>query len=107
MSTASDVYKKAVTDATTIRQEYFNFQLPRILRVRLPTACIEKDLKNFPCLQALKECADEIDLGTQYHLTRYAYLFETIVLSDGSTLAPTSSEDGTSTSCERFYVRIF
>ena len=34
MSTASDVYKKAVTDATTIRQEYFNFQLPRLLRVR-------------------------------------------------------------------------
>ena len=45
-------------------------------------------------LQALKECADEIDLGTQYHLTRYAYLFETIVLSDGSTLAPTTVEDG-------------
>jgi hypothetical protein len=42
----------------------------------------------------LKECADEIDLGTQYHLTRYAFLFESIVLSDGSTLAPTGIEDG-------------
>jgi len=75
MSAASDVFRKAVLDAQTIRQEYFNFQLPRILR-------------------ALKECADEIDLGTQYHLTRYAYLFDTIVLSDGSTLAPTGIEDG-------------
>lgn len=44
----------------------------------------------------MKECADEIDLGTQYHLTRYAYLYETIVLSDGTTLAPPSSEEGTS-----------
>ncbi|OCB86405.1 RhoGAP-domain-containing protein [Sanghuangporus baumii] len=75
MSTASDVYRKAVLDTQSMRQEYFNFQLPRILR-------------------ALKECADEIDLGTQYHLTRYAYLFETIVLSDGTTLAPPTADDG-------------
>ena len=34
MSSASDAYRKAVTDTQTIRQEYFNFQLPRILRVR-------------------------------------------------------------------------
>jgi hypothetical protein len=40
----------------------------------------------------LKECADEIDLGTQYHLTRYAFLFESIVLSDGSTLVPPPDE---------------
>lgn len=44
--------------------------------------------------QALKECADEIDLGTQYHLTRYAFLFESIVLSDASTLVPASIDDG-------------
>ncbi|EIN09430.1 GTPase activating protein [Punctularia strigosozonata HHB-11173 SS5] len=75
MSAASDVYRKAVTDTQTIRQEYFNFQLPRILR-------------------ALKECADEIDLGLQYHLTRYAYLFESIVLTDGQTLSPTSVDEG-------------
>lgn len=59
-----------------MRQEYFNFQLPRILR-------------------SLKECADEIDMGTQYHLARYAYLFETTVLNDGATLVPTGGiEDG-------------
>jgi hypothetical protein len=33
MSTASDAYRKAVTDTQAMRQEYFNFQLPRILRV--------------------------------------------------------------------------
>ncbi|CAL1715474.1 unnamed protein product [Somion occarium] len=69
MSTASDAYRKAVHDTQAIRQEYFNFQLPRILR-------------------SLKECADEIDLGTQYHLTRYAFLYENAVLSDGSILVP-------------------
>ncbi|KAJ7603645.1 Rho GTPase activation protein [Roridomyces roridus] len=73
MSAASDAYRKAVTDTQSMRQEYFNFQLPRILR-------------------ALKECTDEMDLGTQYHLTRYAFLFESTVLSDGSTLVPPSEE---------------
>ncbi|KAF5362023.1 hypothetical protein D9756_002638 [Leucocoprinus leucothites] len=69
VSNASDQYRKAVTDTQAMRQEYFNFQLPRILR-------------------ALKECADEVDLGTQYHLTRYAFLYESIVLSDGQILIP-------------------
>lgn len=73
MSVASDAYRKSVLETQSMRQEYFNFQLPRILR-------------------ALKECADEIDLATQYHLTRYAFLFESIVLSDGSTLVPTTSD---------------
>ncbi|KAJ7765400.1 Rho GTPase activation protein [Mycena maculata] len=73
MSNASDAYRKAVTDTQSMRQEYFNFQLPRILR-------------------ALKECTDEMDLGTQYHLTRYAFLFESTVLSDGSTLVPPNEE---------------
>ncbi|KAL0955139.1 hypothetical protein HGRIS_004053 [Hohenbuehelia grisea] len=75
MSAASDTYRKFVTETQAMRQEYFNFQLPRILR-------------------ALKECADEIDLGTQYHLTRYAFLFESIVLSDGSTLIPANDNGG-------------
>ncbi|KAI0832078.1 hypothetical protein BC628DRAFT_1311246 [Trametes gibbosa] len=69
MSTASDAYRKAVTDTQTIRQEYFNFQLPRILR-------------------AFKECVDEIDLGTQYHLARYAFLCESIVHSDATIISP-------------------
>ncbi|KAI0709675.1 GTPase activating protein [Cerioporus squamosus] len=69
MSSASDAYRKAVTDTQTMRQEYFNFQLPRILR-------------------ALKECVDEIDLGTQYHLSRYAFLCESIVHSEATILQP-------------------
>jgi len=77
MSAASEAYQKSLHETQAIRQEYFNFQLPRILR-------------------ALKECADEIDLGTQYHLSRYAYLFETTVLHDGSTLVPSGIEDGVS-----------
>lgn len=36
MSNASDAYRKAVTETQAIRQEYFNFQLPRILRVSGP-----------------------------------------------------------------------
>lgn len=35
VSSASDTYRKAFTDTQTMRQEYFNFQLPRILRVRV------------------------------------------------------------------------
>ncbi|KAI0642328.1 GTPase activating protein [Trametes meyenii] len=69
MSTASDGYRKCVNDAQTVRQEYFNFQLPRILR-------------------AFKECVDEIDLGTQYHLARYAFLCESIVHSDATIISP-------------------
>ncbi|KAI0773218.1 GTPase activating protein [Trametes elegans] len=77
MSTASDAYRKAVTEAQTIRQEYFNFQLPRILRASADSRT-----------QALKECVDEIDLGTQYHLARYAFLCESIVHSDASIISP-------------------
>ncbi|KAF9477751.1 GTPase activating protein [Pholiota conissans] len=73
LSNASDQYRKAVTETQAMRQEYFNFQLPRILR-------------------ALKECADEIDLGTQYHLTRYAFLSESVVLHEGQTLVPPPDE---------------
>ena len=102
MSTASDAYRKAVQETQTIRQEYFNFQLPRILRVGHKTLLIA--LPNLSIVsQALKECADEIDLGTQYHLTPYAYLFESIVLSDGSSLAPPNPEDGQCDSAWRFW----
>ncbi|KAH6910044.1 GTPase activating protein [Coprinopsis sp. MPI-PUGE-AT-0042] len=75
VSVASDQYRKSVTDTQAMRQEYYNLQLPRILR-------------------SLKECADEVDLGTQYHLTRYAFLFESIILNDGSTLVPNNDEAG-------------
>ncbi|CAE6509538.1 unnamed protein product [Rhizoctonia solani] len=75
LSMASDGYRQSMLETQKIRQEYFNFQLPRILR-------------------SLKECADEIDLGTQYHLSRYAFLLESTVLSDGAILSPMTAEDG-------------
>ncbi|EUC55618.1 GTPase-activator protein for Rho-like GTPase family protein [Rhizoctonia solani AG-3 Rhs1AP] len=75
LSMASDGYRQSMLETQKIRQEYFNFQLPRILR-------------------SLKECADEIDLGTQYHLSRYAFLLESTILTDGATLCPMSIEDG-------------
>ncbi|KZP01550.1 RhoGAP-domain-containing protein [Calocera viscosa TUFC12733] len=76
LTTSSDAYRKALLEAQHIRQEYFNFQLPRILR-------------------SLKECSDEIDLGTQYHLSRYAHLYESTLLGDGSALAPVPNADST------------
>ncbi|GAA6023927.1 hypothetical protein JCM10207_009279 [Rhodosporidiobolus poonsookiae] len=75
MGQSSDAYRAQVAGAQSVRQEYFNLQLPRILR-------------------SLKESVDELDLGTQYHLSRYAYLFESLLVTDGLTVAPVSVEDG-------------
>ncbi|GAA5912316.1 uncharacterized protein JCM6883_003323 [Sporobolomyces salmoneus] len=75
MGQASDSYRASVQGAQSVKQEYFNLQLPKLLRT-------------------LKESSDEIDLGTQYHLSRYAYLFESLLVTDGLTISPVSSEDG-------------
>ncbi|RXK35170.1 GTPase activating protein [Tremella mesenterica] len=69
MGVASEAFRKAVQESQTLRQEYFNFQLPKIIRL-------------------LKECADEIDLGMQYHLARFAYIYESAVVADGTALTP-------------------
>ena len=50
-------------------------------------------------VQSLKESADELDAGMQFHLTRYAFLFESTVLHDGVTLVPSGVEDGPSAIC--------
>lgn len=44
--------------------------------------------------QSLKESVDELDLGTQYHLSRYAYIFESLLVTDGLTVSPVTIEDG-------------
>ncbi|GAA5933758.1 uncharacterized protein JCM15063_001410 [Sporobolomyces koalae] len=75
MGQASDSYRAMVQGAQGVKQEYFNLQLPKLLRT-------------------LKEGSDEIDLGTQYHLSRYAYLFESLLVTDGLTISPVSVEDG-------------
>ncbi|KAJ9474960.1 RHO GTPase-activating protein RGD1 [Pseudozyma hubeiensis] len=72
-STASDAFRREVLSTQGVRQEYFNLQLPRILRT-------------------LKENAEEIDNGTQYHLARYAFLFESTVLNDGMSISPVGTE---------------
>lgn len=98
MGQASDAYRAQVLGAQSVRQEYFNLQLPRILRVSstLASRATRLELTSlFVVLQTLKEAADEVDLGTQYHLSRYAYIFESTIVTDGLTLAPVGTEDGT------------
>ena len=52
--------------------------------------------------QTLKENVDELDLGTQYHLSRYAYLLENVLVTEGLTIAPVAPEDGESSGFFRF-----
>lgn len=77
-SSASDAFRREVLNTQGVRQEYFNLQLPRILRT-------------------LKENAEEIDNGTQYHLARYAFLFESTVLNDGMAISPVGTDVAPST----------
>jgi hypothetical protein len=94
MSMASEVFRKAVSDSQAVRQEYFGLQLPKILRVRTWRLDVSgSSIKNL-LSQLLKECSDEIDLGTQYHLARYAFLYEATILGDGAAIAPMGPEDG-------------
>ena len=72
-SSASDAFRREVLSTQGVRQEYFNLQLPRILRT-------------------LKENAEEIDNGTQYHLARYAFLYESTVLNDGMAISPVGTD---------------
>lgn len=69
MNSMSDAYRGQVISTQTIRQEYFNLQLPRMLK-------------------SLKESLDEVDTGTQFHLERYAFLFESMLLNDAVTVSP-------------------
>jgi hypothetical protein len=110
MSLASDAFRKAVLEAQSTRQEYFNSQLPKILRVRspffpCPAHKVRSDVRFgflYPS-QLLKQCADEVDLGSQYHLSRYAYLFETVVLQEGTTLTPVDPTEGTRSPLKLFF----
>ncbi|KAG8832673.1 hypothetical protein FRC17_000892 [Serendipita sp. 399] len=75
VAVASDSFHKASLETQALRQEYFNLQLPKILR-------------------ALKELSDEIDTAMQFHLSKYAYLLESSLLSDAVTLVPKEEGDG-------------
>ncbi|EGG08395.1 uncharacterized protein MELLADRAFT_116036 [Melampsora larici-populina 98AG31] len=75
MSNVSDLYRAQILATQQVRQEYFNLQLPRILRT-------------------LKEHSDEIDLGIQYYLTNYVTQTESIVLNEALSISslPTASD---------------
>lgn len=96
MASASEAFRKAVLESQAKRQEYFNFQLPKIVRVSVD---YYQRGTFFANVQLLKDCADELDMGTQYHLTRYAYMYESTVVGEGTTLAPLNAEDGECCCC--------
>lgn len=76
MAIASDVYRKEVQFCQGVRREHWVVGIPRVLRT-------------------LKESSDEVDFGTQFHLSRYSHLFEQTILQDGMTVAPPGGiEDG-------------
>ena len=39
----------------------------------------------------MKESLDEIDLGTQFHMSRYAFFYESMLLNDAVTVSPPQS----------------
>lgn len=68
-SNAHETLRGESQSAENVRQEYFQQQLPQILR-------------------AFKDTLDELDTGLQFQLMRYAFLYESIVLSDGLLVNP-------------------
>jgi len=90
MNSMSDAYRQQVLSTQTVRQEYFNLQLPRMLKVchslAFPGLCNANKTCDDP--QSLKETLDEIDLGTQFHISRYAFLYENMLLNEGLTVSP-------------------
>ncbi|KAK4700938.1 Rho GTPase-activating protein RGD1, partial [Phenoliferia sp. Uapishka_3] len=77
MGQSSDSYRAQMIGMQSVQQDYFSVQLPKILR-------------------SLKESVDELDLGTQYHLSRYAFLFESTIVTDGLTISPVNFDEGAS-----------
>lgn len=75
ISQASDSFKRHAQESSSLRSEYWEIYMPRIVR-------------------SLKECSDEIDLGVQYHLERYAFLMENSLLNEGVAVTPLAKEDG-------------
>ncbi|CAG8734044.1 11813_t:CDS:10, partial [Cetraspora pellucida] len=76
-ATANDTYKHHLSITNTARHEYYDIHLPRMI-------------------MALKDISDECDIGIQYHLARYTYLFENTMVSDALVISPVNTEDGPS-----------
>ncbi|CAG8504023.1 29154_t:CDS:10 [Gigaspora margarita] len=76
-ATANDTYKHHLSITNAARHEYYDIHLPRMVT-------------------ALKDISDECDIGLQYHLARYTYLFENTMVSDALVISPANTEDGPS-----------
>jgi hypothetical protein len=69
VTAASEAYRREVSACQTVRRDHWVNHIPRLLR-------------------QLKESVDEIENGTSFHLSRYAYLYEHLCMQDGATMAP-------------------
>ncbi|WFD29036.1 Rho GTPase-activating protein [Malassezia sp. CBS 17886] len=72
---AHDVLRNEAQNTQTIRQEYFGQHLPHVLR-------------------SLKDAMDALDAGLHYQLIRFAFLYESIALSDGMSVNPLGEKSG-------------
>lgn len=73
-SATSDAYRAEVQACQAARRDHWTNNVPRVIR-------------------SLKESSDEVDNGTQYHLLRYAQLYEHMLVQDGITIAPASGSE--------------
>lgn len=73
MGVVSDAYRAQVLATQQVRQEYFNLQLPRILRT-------------------LKEHSDETDLAIQYYLANYSTLSESLLVNEALSVSSLPAE---------------
>lgn len=75
-NTAHEMLRTEAQQAQTVRQEYFSQHLPHILR-------------------SLRDTLNELDTGLQFQLMRFAFLYESIVLSDGMAVNPLNEKSTT------------
>ncbi|CAB5133239.1 unnamed protein product [Rhizophagus irregularis] len=72
---ANATYKQHLNSTNATRHDYYEVHLPRMIT-------------------SLKDTADECDIGLQYHLARYSYLFENTMMSDALVITPVNEADG-------------
>ncbi|CAG8575975.1 4612_t:CDS:10 [Paraglomus brasilianum] len=74
-ATANENYKLQLSNTNSLRNEYYNVHLPRMIT-------------------SLKDVADECDAALQYNLARYSYLYENTMVSEALVINPINPEDG-------------
>lgn len=73
---AHETLRNEAQATQTVRQEYFQQHLPHILR-------------------SLRDTLSELDTGLQFQLIRFAFLYESTVLSDGMAVNPLNEKSAT------------